>query len=209
MLNLDSSLAFALIAASSLGIAACSGSDSSGGGPGGFGGGSGSVPSGGPPAVFSPYCTGKLKVATDLMKADTAGAWMGDGSLVAPAGTTFLVGASFSQWDGYLVLTNGVPAQLSSDFQTGLVKDTDFTSDCATDDKLSAGIHVLMGDSTFHAKEDLSDEPCTLPSGTTLTSFSFLNSGTVATVGADEIKTTCGWDTSYSDDIHYAELILK
>ena len=179
----------------------CSGSDSTGG----------SVETGSLEA-FSSYCTGTLKADVDLMAPDGPGGWFRDGSQgTANAGTTFLVGTSFEKWEGYVMLSSGAPRKLDADWETGLVRDSQFTSDCATDEKLTDGSdrRVLLAASTFFANPELGGEPCALPVATELTSFGFSNTGSVANVSANEIETQCGWQKSYSADITYGELIPK
>ena len=106
--------------------------------------------------------------------------------------------------------------KLIGDFQSGLVRDTDFSSACATDDKLDfqAQHHVLLTDSTFYASEDLSGEPCPLPVGTELPGFGFASGGfgsggSAASVSSDAIEAACGLTQSYSADIVYGELVYE
>ncbi len=186
-------------------LAACSGSGSAGGGAAGAGG------SGGAPEAFAKYCAGTLKTEHKLMTAMGPGGWMGDGSHHAPAGTTFYVAVSFGAWDGYVIQADGTPMQISApDFMAGLVKDTDFTSDCATDDKkTSSGGSVLLATATFFADAELTGKPCTLDAGTELTSLSFSGGGAVAWVSSAEITAECGFEPAYSEDILYASLIVR
>lgn len=195
------------VAIVSLLAAGCSGSDDGGGkGPGG----TGSL------QAFAGYCTGTALRAIELQEPSGPGAWMSNGSQgsVQP-GMTILVGASFDKWDAYLMRADGTPMQLKGDFQTGLIRDTDFESPCATDDKLDwqAQHHVLLRDSTFFATQDLSGEPCALPVGTELPSFGFISGGfgdgQPAQVSSDAIESTCGLTQSYSADIVYGELVKE
>ena len=195
------------IALFSLLAAGCSGSDDDGGGgPGG----TGSL------QAFAGYCTGKTLRPIELMLPSGPGAWSTFGTADSvPAGTTFLVGASFDKWEGYVMAGDGTPMKLHADFQTGLIRDTDFSSPCATDDKLEwqAQHHVLLVDSTFYASQDLSGEACKLPVATELPSFGFISGGfgdgEAAQVSSDAIESTCGLTQSYSTDIVYGELVYE
>src|SRR6185503_12999115 len=66
-------------------------------------------------APFAAYCTGTLSVDKPLMVAAGSGAWMSDGSH-ASAGTTFLVAYDFGGWNGYVIRTDGTPAQIDAGF---------------------------------------------------------------------------------------------
>lgn len=189
-----------LVLTLALALPACSGSDDDGGGH--------SVA--GVPATFSAYCTGTLKRAVGLQEKDGPSAWMGSSSTgEAPAGSTFLVEADFDKWGGFVFESDGTVLRLDGDFSTGLVKDQDFSSDCATDASTVDTDKVLLADSTFYADEKLSGTPCKLPAGTKFTGFSFVSMGSVATVTAPEIEAQCALKTSYSNDIVYGDLIPK
>lgn len=157
---------------------------------------------------FSPYCTALLKVPMDGMLPAGPGAWVSSSNNKAtlPVGTEIMLGRSFSKYDGFALLLSGSPSKVDSDFKTGLIKDTHFTSDCAEGKQ---SVTVLLLRSTFHADEGLSGQACALEAGTALTSFFFVNSGKVAQVGSDEIKATCGFDKGFSGDITYASLLKK
>lgn len=188
----------ALLATFALAVSACSGSD------GGGGAGTGGVDL----SEFEGYCTGTLLADFDVQIAVGAGAWSGSSrdAFNAPSGTVFLVSPAFGDWEGYIAYADGKAARIDSDFMTGLVKDQDFTSECATDVD-ARGVEVLMKDSTFYADEALSGESCTLPAGTVLEQYSFFGGSDAATVSAAAIKAECGWDRAYSDDIATAELL--
>ncbi len=190
----------ALLAALAFAASGCSGSDGGGGG----GGGAEDL------SEFSAYCTGTLLVDYDVQIASGSGSWTGSSqdAFMAPAGTHFLVSPAFGSWEGYVTYSDGKAARIDSDFSTGLVKDKDFTSDCAVDESVR-GANVLLQDATFYEDETLSGEPCTLPATTVLEQFGFSSFGGPASVSASAIKETCGWDQAYSDDIAYAELIPK
>jgi hypothetical protein len=127
------------------------------------------------------------------------------------AGTTFLVSPSFSKWEGYVVQSDGSAARITSDFAKGLVKGTDFTSDCADDAKLSAftNPYVVLTRSTLYAKQDLTGATCVLDPGTTLTQYSFMSTGDTAQISSDEIQAKCGFSIAYSKDFHAQTLIAK
>ncbi|MCA9639539.1 MAG: hypothetical protein H6718_02940 [Polyangiaceae bacterium] len=182
-----------------LGLAAagCGSSDDSGSGGGGI-----------DLSEFGGYCKGTLLVDLDVQVAVAAGTWSGNSldDFYAPAGTEFLVSPSFDKWRGYVAYKDGNAGKLDDDFSTGLIKDQDFTSDCAVD-AYGSGIDVLMKDSHFYANEAQTGAPCVLPAGTQLEQLSFINTSEVATVSAAAIRTECGFDTAYSSDIVYAELL--
>lgn len=184
----------------SLALAACSGSDADGGGH----------TVAGVPAAFSAYCTGTLKHPVALQERDGPATWVGSNTTgEAPAGSIFVVEASFDKWGGFVFESDGTPLRLDGEFKTGLVKDQDFTSDCAIDPSAPKTANVLLADATFYPNEDLSGEACTLPAGTELTSFSFIATGAAATVSAAEIQAKCSLAKSYSKDIVYGDLLPK
>lgn len=188
----------ALLVTFALAVSACSGSEDGGGA------GTGGVDL----SEFDGYCTGTLLADFDVQIAVGSGSWRGGSqdAFNAPKGTAFLVSPAFGDWEGYIAYADGKAARIDSDFMTGLVKDQDFTSDCATDVD-ARGVEVLMKDSTFYADEALSGDSCTLPAGTVLEQFSFFGGSDVANVSAAAIKAECGWDTAYSDDVATAELL--
>jgi hypothetical protein len=159
-------------------------------------------------SAFGTFCTGTLLKQSDIMSAQPPAGWSGNGQSV-PAGTTVLIGASFNMWNAFGFLSNGTVFEVSAPFATGLVKDTDFASDCATASKLSfVGTSILLLDATFYATQDLTGTPCPLKKGTVLTSLSYIT-GSPASVGSDEIQSTCKLSTAYSNDIMYGSLIVK
>jgi hypothetical protein len=181
-------------------LPACSGSDDDGGGPT-----AASIP-----ATFSAYCTGTLKQPVPIAEQDGPSAWVSSNATgEAPAGSSFLVEADFGKWGGYLFKSGGAVLMLDTDFSTGLVKDQDFTSDCATDATTVKTERVLLADSTFYADSKLGGAPCKLPAGTKLTNISFVSNGSVATVSTPEIEAQCSLEPSYSNDIVYGKLIPK
>ena len=180
-------------------LASCSSSDSDDGSP------AGGVDLG----VLSDYCTGKLLVEQRVMTAIGHSAWGTKGSLKAPAGTEIVVGPSFDKWRGFYYLSVGQVGMLSGDSSTGLVKDTDFTSNCATDVN-AIGVRVLLQDSTVYPNPDLSGSACVLPAGTSFKSaFSFAAGTPSAAIIASEIKDACGYETAYSSDFVHAQLLPK
>lgn len=194
-MRIERSLAFLPL----LVLVACSGSDDAGG-----------TDVGKVPQSFSAYCTGITKVRLDLMKKTGPAAWAGDNTTgSAPAGSVFLVASSFDKWEGFVFDTSGTPLKLHGDFSTGLVKDQDFTSDCAVDAQTGPTDTVLLADSHFYAEESLGGSACKLAQGTELTSFSFMATGSVAQVSSTEIQAECSLSTSYSKDVVYGALVPK
>lgn len=178
-----------------LALAGCSSSDSEAGSPG----------NGPGLEAYSAYCTGTLLTAQKVLTAEQSGVWSSKDAITAPAGTKVLMTASFDKWQGYYFVSSNRAERVSGDSATGLVKDTDFTSDCATDVN-AIGIHVLLQPATLYPNQDLTGEPCVLPAATSFSSFSFVN-GAAASVTASEIETACGYKTGYSKDFVYAELL--
>jgi len=195
-----------LVLGCAVALGACSSSDGGGGSPQGV-----------IPQAFDKYCVGTLKADQKLMKPMNGGGWMGDGTLRASAGTTFLVSVDFHQWSGFVVQQDGSVAKIDQDFDKGLVKDTDFTSDCATDAALqpfAQNPKVLLKASTLYPTKDMSGTACTVDAGTSLTTFMYSSGGFGSTpepaqVGADEIKAKCGYESGYSNDFSYGELLPK
>lgn len=167
-------------------------------------------PADSPPAAFAKYCTGTLLVDKRLMKGMGANAWRSDGS-TAGAGTKFLVSPGYGQWEGFLILVDGAPAKLAVDYEKRLVKDTDFTSDCATDPAAShSSREVVLARSTIYPNKELTGTACVLEPGTEFTSYSFAGGfDVVAKVSSPEIKAQCGLDSGYTRDLLSAGLMEK
>jgi hypothetical protein len=178
-------------------LAACS--SSSDGSSGGSTGGS--------IEAFSKYCTGTLKTEQKLEAASGGGGWVGNGTK-APAGTVFLLSADFGTFGGYVIGADGKPSKIDADFTKGLVKDTDFTTDCVADPKEHQS-EVLLADATLFPKEDLSGTACTLPKATQLHNYSLSGGSAVTTMSSQEIKATCGLDTAYSSNAYYGALVPR
>lgn len=193
----DRPLAVALVSLAALGALGCSsGSEDEGASNGG-------API---PSAFAEFCGGALTTSVSLMRPESPAVWMSDGSS-APAGSEVLLTERFDKWRGYSFDASGSPLMTNEPLEKG----THFTSDCAPDSPPNFGglVHVLLADSTFYPNEDLSGTPCVLPAGTKFQSFSFMASGTSASVSADEIQAQCQLAKSYSKDIVYGELLAK
>ncbi|MBE7485829.1 MAG: hypothetical protein HS104_38385 [Polyangiaceae bacterium] len=161
--------------------------------------------------AFSSYCVGTLKQDIRVGESMGPGAWHFSSTFPeVSAGTAFLVASDWNKWEGYVVGEDGTPWKLSSDHDTGLVRDQHFSASCATGDKLSGwGSMVLLHDATFFQTKDLTGTPCVLPVATKLTSYGFASGfgETLATVSADQIKDECGLDDAFTKDMVYGELI--
>jgi methyl coenzyme M reductase alpha subunit len=156
-------------------------------------------------APFSSFCTGALKVDQSLMTPVGGGVWMG-GSLMASAGTQFLISEDFSKYGGYVIQDDGTPAEIDADFSTGLVKDVDFTSTCATAGSVER--FALLVQATFYANEQLTGTACTMDVATAfLTSHSYV-SGDPAEFSAPELTSKCGWSVGYTSDGIFATLLM-
>jgi len=161
------------------------------------------------PSAFSWFCAGTLKVERSLMVPSGPGSWSSDDTKKAAAGSVFLVGTAYHKWDGYVILPDGTPAKIDSDFTQGLTIDTDFTSDCAQEYKQAEGMYVLLARSTFYDNEKLTGTPCTLDAGTVLNKYSFQTGPTYPEVSSSEIQSECGLDKAYTNDLIYGQLITR
>ncbi len=196
------STSISFIALSLFAVAGCSSSTS--------GGGSAVTYDGATAATFSPFCTATLDNEASLMSEAGGGAWEGDGTLHAGAGTPFLLSASFGLWGGFVVQSDGAPLQIDADFTKGLVAGTDFTSSCAPTTIPESGPNVVLADSKLYPNADLSGTECTITAGTTLTNYSFTSLGMAnATVSADEITAKCGVATMYAAEFPLGQLVAK
>ncbi len=194
MRALGSMLVFVALAA----VAGCSSSDD--GQP---------AAAGGAPAAFSSYCTGTLKVEQALMFPEGAGAWSGNG-VRAAVGTEFLVSAEFGQFGGFIIQNDGTPAKLKGDFAKGLVKDTDFTSECATSaDDRSKTRFVLLAKAKLFANADLSGATCELDAGTTFENYAYSSGASSASFSSPTLAAKCGFDKGYSNNIVFGSLLTR
>jgi len=159
-----------------------------------------------PQAFAAKWCTGTLKTDKELMPPQKGGGWLGDGSVHAPAGTTFLVSPEFGQWNGYAFLSDGTPAAIAGDIQTGLAAGTDFTSTCATDPNTMSTHFILLAPAQLYAKADLSGTPCSLAVGLELTNAVY-SGGDVPQLAGDQIQARCGFRTGYASTLSYGMLI--
>jgi hypothetical protein len=145
------------------------------------------------------------------MKGMGSGGWITDGS-TAGAGTTFLVSPDFGKWEGYVFASDGSPRKVDADFKTGLVKDTDFTSDCAVDPSASSDKKhtVVLAKANIYANKDLTGTPCVIDAGTELTNYMFEGgfSGP-ASISSNEIKAKCSLDKGYSSDLYDGYVLTK
>jgi hypothetical protein len=164
-------------------------------------------------SAFSGYCTGTLKTEQDVLKRIGVG-WRGDGTLRAPAGTKILLAVDFEKWEGYALLADGTPARLDVDFQTGLVKDKDFTSECAVDADLSRDTRkhfVVLAPATLYKDKELTGSPCAIEQGFALTDGHSYQGGLepVASVGGSGIQTKCGYSPGYTKEFAFGMLVPR
>ncbi len=196
------SIIASVVALSIAATTGCSSSSNAGGGASSYDG----VTS----AAFSAYCTATLTNPTELMKEVAGGAWEGDGTLEAPAGTPFLLAVNGAVWGGFVLQNDGTPFEVNADFTKGLVAGTDFTSSCAPATVPFTGAEVLLADAKLYPNADLSGTECTLDAGTTLTNYSYSSGGTAsATISADQITATCNVTTMYASEFPLAELVAN
>jgi hypothetical protein len=159
-------------------------------------------------AAFSKYCTGTLLHEMPLLAEQPGEAWGGNGSLQAPSGTDFLLSDEFQKWQGYVIQSDGTPAQITA--FNGLVQGTDFSSSCAPStipDQFTTNL-VLLADTTLYPHMDLSGTACTVPAGLALTNYEILG-GTPVTVSAAEISAKCGTTTMYAKIFATGQLLNK
>lgn len=162
--------------------------------------------------AFPTYCTGTLSKKTSVSLATEAGAWFGQGEVVA-AGAPVLVSVSFGRWGAYGLLADGTPFMVESDFTKGLTLDADFSAGCASTGRASEQpSSVLLRDVDFYGAADLTGTPCALKRGTSLSSFSFAapeQQGGAAKVASAEVRASCGFDQAYSKMISFAPLLTQ
>jgi len=170
-------------------------------------GGAGSGESGADLSAFADFCTGTLTVDKGLMVPWRVGAWQTSDTLVAPAGSQFILEFEFSKWEGYVIQPDGSANQIESEWETGLVLGTDFISDCNLANRTTH--FALVQDSTFYANEELTGEPCVVPAGTWFQYFSFLGKEDVASFSADDLEALCGYRDGYSADIAFGKLVVR
>jgi hypothetical protein len=164
------------------------------------------------PAAFSKYCSATLKTEQKVMNPMGPGAWMGTGEKV-PAGTKILLSEDFSAWGGYAIKSDGGPLKISAADRTkGLVKDVDFTSDCAPAAVPKFGDAtiktVTLAKATFYATKELTGTACTLEAGTEFSNYGITGGGDVSEVFANQIKEKCSLDKAYSKDLLTGGLVL-
>lgn len=163
--------------------------------------------------VFSIYCTGVLKNQMTGMLSENPFAWAaypGHRSTLPP-GTEILLESSFGKINGYAILFDGAISKVDADFSTGLLKDTDYISECPESGETDL---VLLKTSHFFADATLSGQPCAIDAGTTMNSVSLVsNNGksnlNVAEVKSAKIKEICGFEVAYSADMVRGDLLKK
>jgi len=163
-------------------------------------------------AALSKYCTATLTNDHALMLPQKGGAWVGDGSARASAGTTFYLGASFERWVGYVLRADGTPAEIDADFGKGLVAGTDFSSSCADPAKLvSIDRHfVLLADTKLYNSAALTGAACMIAAGTELAAYSYsATNEDVVTIQAPAIQEKCGFDKAYAANAPFVNLVLR
>ena len=138
-------------------------------------------------------------------------AWGGANNPNAPPGTRFLLAddsfGSSPKYRGYLFVADGRAAQMSGDFSKGLIKDTDFTTDC---DASKQGRDTLLVAAVLRPQPDLTGDPCTLPAGTDIEKISVTRTaeGPVVFAGA-ELTALCGLEKAYAGSVTAVPLILR
>jgi hypothetical protein len=185
-----------------LSVAACS--SSSDGGSGSPGGSSEDAL-----APFAKFCRATLKTEQKIEKPAGPGGWVGNGTKV-PAGTTILLEYDFKLWGGY-VMTNEGPQKIAADFTKGLVKDTDFTSDCAKEPDFGSRHLVVLAKSNVFADKSLTGSACVLQPGTDFSDYGFSSggSGAPSQFQSTQLKTICGFDQGYTNDLTYGNLVTR
>ncbi len=163
-----------------------------------------------PAKVYAAGCTATLSVARTLETPMSGGGWSGDGTLHAPVGTTFLLTSDFNTFGGIAILNDGTPAEIDVDFTTGLVAGTDFSSTCAPATAPSTTHFVILANSHVYPTAALTGTACVLPAGTELRAYSYesgLDSTTPPQLGGADVQTKCGFQTGYTSDLVYADVV--
>lgn len=157
--------------------------------------------------VFDNVCRGTMTHPATVLPAQGPGQW---GAFEPPqlaAYQPFMLASSGGRIEGYLALPGNQLGQIQGDFTKGLVKDTDFTTDCnlAGEAKLTN-----LRAATFYPNPDLTGEACTIPIGTRFPDHAFSRvGGGAATFSSTLLLKTCGFQQGYTTDLIYAQLLLK
>lgn len=167
-----------------------------------------------PAAAFDGFCRGVLVTpqnALPSLPADNGAIAGGTNNPVAPPGTSFLLATdsfgSKNTFRGYVFVADGRAAQINGDFSTGLIKDTDFTTDC---DPTKKGRDTLLVAATIRPNADLSGDPCVVPIGTDLFELSVARTGQgPITLSGAGLTTLCGFDKGYTDRLLEVDLVSK
>lgn len=165
--------------------------------------------------AFDGICRGVLRTSQKALPSlPVSGGgigWGGVNNPVAPSGTSFLLATdSFGSkitYRGYLFVADGRAAQMNGDFTEGLIKDTDFTTDC---DATKKGRDTLLVATVVRPNADLTGDACTLPLGTDIFELSVARTGQgPITLAGAGLGTLCGFEKGYTDSLLEVDLITK
>lgn len=163
-----------------------------------------------PTKTYAAGCSATLLLSHSLERPVTGGGWFGDGTLHAPTGTTILLTSDFGTYGGIAILGDGTPVELVADFTTGLVAGADFTSTCAPSTPPSTTHFVILADASVFPTAALTGAACVFPAGTELHAYSYaagLDSTTPPQLGGGDVQAKCGFQTGYTNDLVYADVV--
>lgn len=157
--------------------------------------------------VFDNVCRGVMAHPATVLPSQGPGQWGGVEPPRLAAYQPFMLASAGGRIEGYLALPGNQLGQIQPDAATGLVKDTDFTTDCnlAGEAKLTA-----LRAATFYPDPELTGAPCTVPIGTRFPDHSFSRvAGGPATFSSTLLMKICGFQQGYSTDLVFGSLLLK
>lgn len=157
--------------------------------------------------VFDNVCRGTMLHSATVLPSQGPGTWGGVEPPQLSASQPFMLASAGGRIEGYLALPGNQVGQIQGDSTKGLVKDTDFTTDCnlAGEAKLTA-----LRAATVYPDADLAGTPCNVPIGTRFPDHSFSRvGGGPATFSSTLLTKLCGFQQGYTADLVYASLLLK
>lgn len=157
--------------------------------------------------VFDNVCRGTMVHAATVLPSQGPGQWGGVEPPQIAAYQPFMIASSGGRIEGYIALPGNQVGQIQGDFTKGLVKDTDFTTECnlGGEAKLTA-----LRAATIYPDAGLTGAPCTIPIGTRFPDHAFSRvAGGPATFSSTLLTKMCGFQQGYTADLVYGSLLLK